>query len=165
MSNLKLYEIPVELDRLLAGMVNEDGEIDESVVAEIEALGLVESDRLESLALYLKNEEATAAAIRAEEIELAKRRKAHEGRADWAKAYLTNYMTGNGRASFESPRVRLSFRRSEAVVDDDPDAIPVEYWRVKTETVLDKTALKTALKAGIEVPGARLEVRQNLQVK
>ena len=44
-----------------------------------------------------------------------------------------------------------------AVIIDDLTAIPSEYEKQKIEISLDKVAIKAAIKAGEEVPGAHLE--------
>ena len=59
----------------------------------------------------------------------------------------------------------LSYRKSEAVVLTDEAVIPDEYKKEKLTVSIDKTEIKKALKAGTEVPGAVIEVRQNLQIK
>ena len=59
----------------------------------------------------------------------------------------------------------LSYIKSEAVVFTDEAKIPAEYKKEKTTISIDKTEIKKTLKAGTEVPGAVIEVRQNLQIK
>lgn len=59
----------------------------------------------------------------------------------------------------------LSYRKSEAVVFTDEEAIPAEYKKEKITISVDKTEIKKALKAWTEVPGAIIETRQNLQIK
>lgn len=59
----------------------------------------------------------------------------------------------------------LSYRKSEAVVFTDEEAIPAEYKKEKIMISVDKTEIKKALKAWTEVPGAMIETRQNLQIK
>lgn len=59
----------------------------------------------------------------------------------------------------------LSYRKSEAVVFTDEALIPAEYKKEKLTISVDKTEIKKAIKAGTEVPGAEIEVRQNLQIK
>lgn len=59
----------------------------------------------------------------------------------------------------------LSYRKSEAVVLTDEAVIPAEFKKEKLTISVDKTEIKKALKAGTEVPGAVIEVRQNLQIK
>lgn len=59
----------------------------------------------------------------------------------------------------------LSYRKSEAVIFTDEALIPAEYKKEKLTISVDKTEIKKAIKAGTEVPGAEIEVRQNLQIK
>lgn len=59
----------------------------------------------------------------------------------------------------------LSYRKSEAVVFTDEEAIPSEYKKEKITISVDKTEIKKAIKAWTEVPGAMIETRQNLQIK
>jgi hypothetical protein len=65
---------------------------------------------------------------------------------------------------FELPSHRLSSRRSEAVEVDDPIDLPEQFVRLKTTLMADRTAIKEALKAGQEVPGARLVERRNWRI-
>jgi len=66
----------------------------------------------------------------------------------------------------KTPLVRLSFRRSEAVVGDDDAPLPDEFVRVVPEKRSpDLTAIKAAIKEGREVKGYRIEERYNLQIK
>lgn len=59
----------------------------------------------------------------------------------------------------------LSYRKSEAVIFTDEEAIPAEFKKEKTTISVDKTEIKKAIKAWTEVPGVMIEVRQNLQIK
>lgn len=59
----------------------------------------------------------------------------------------------------------LSYRKSEAVIFTDEEAIPSEFKKEKTTISIDKTEIKKAIKAWTEVPGAVIETRQNLQIK
>lgn len=59
----------------------------------------------------------------------------------------------------------LSYRKSEAVVFTDEEAIPAEFKKEKLTISVDKTEIKKAIKAWTEVPGAVIDVRQNLQIK
>ena len=59
----------------------------------------------------------------------------------------------------------LSYRKSEAVVFTDEEAIPAEFKKEKLTISVDKTEIKKAIKSWTEVPGAMIETRQNLQIK
>jgi len=61
----------------------------------------------------------------------------------------------------------VSYRKSEAVLIEDEASIPSEYMKLPEPPLPkpDKTAIKEVLKTGAIIPGASLEVRQNLQIK
>ena len=67
---------------------------------------------------------------------------------------LTRLQPGATRFSF--PNHELSSRRSQAVVIDDEQALAPEWLMVKTTSQPDKAAIKQALKAGQQIPGAQL---------
>jgi hypothetical protein len=57
---------------------------------------------------------------------------------------------------FSFPNHELISRRSQAVEIDDEQALAPEWLTVKTTTQPDKAAIKQALKAGQQIPGAQL---------
>jgi hypothetical protein len=66
----------------------------------------------------------------------------------------------------ETDFIKLSFRKSESVQIVDENLIPADFWAVKIpEATVDKTAIKEAIKGGLEVPGAEIKVSQNIQIK
>ncbi len=67
---------------------------------------------------------------------------------------LTRLQPGATRFSF--PNHELTSRRSQAVEIDDEQALAPEWLTVKTTTQPDKAAIKQALKAGQQIPGAQL---------
>ena len=71
------------------------------------------------------------------------------------------------QTKFELPEHRISSRRSQAVELDpevEPFDLPQTYQRCKTTVSVDKTALARDLKAGAEVPGARLVERRSWKI-
>ena len=79
------------------------------------------------------------------------------------KLKLVNGNNYDGK-KFETARVRLSWRSSESVEVNGIDALPDEYLRFK-DPEPDKTKIKAALKAGVELKGCMLVAKQNLQIK
>lgn len=59
----------------------------------------------------------------------------------------------------------LSFRKSEAVIIDNPDLIPDNFISKKTVETIEKALIKAWIKKGNTVEGAYIEERQNLQIK
>lgn len=59
----------------------------------------------------------------------------------------------------------LSYRKSEAVVIDNEEIIPAEFKKEKITVSIDKAELKKYLKEWNVIEWARIEERQNLQIK
>ena len=157
---MKLYEIPGEITDLLDP---ETGEITDE-----EALGKLLrkwNNGVEWLALEVKNSLAEAEALKKEKEAFAARQKTAENRAKSLKNYLGFLLNGE---KFKTDRVQISWRRSEQVQTDDEFMLWAKehsaYLRWK-EPEVDKSALKDALKQGIEVPHAVLVENQNIQIK
>ena len=160
----KLYEI----DRRILQVIESGFAFDEDTgevweAEDLEDLEAERNEKLEACALYIKDMEADAAAIRAEETALAERRRAKERRAESLRSYVAASMMAAGQSSMETARCSLRFRRSEAVEVTDAEALPAEMQSVKVTP--NKAAIRKALKAGHEVAGARLVENQNLQLK
>lgn len=94
----------------------------------------------------------------------AKQKSAQKG-IDRMKAALSGYMKETGKEKAKAGTYNLSFRKSEAVIIQDELALPNEFVNTKTTTTPDKAAIKRAIKSGVDVPGAKLQENQNLQIK
>lgn len=126
------------------------------------ALNLERDQKIEGVALWVKNLLSDAQAIKAEKEALDKREKAATAKADRLKAWLSEVLAGQ---KFSTAKCAISFRRSEQVEVVDIDSIPAE---LKTETVTvkpDKNAIKALLKEGKAVSGCRLIENLNTQIK
>lgn len=80
------------------------------------------------------------------------------------KNRLSESMQHFGIEKIESPTLKLSFRKSKAVEILDEKLIPAAYLN-QPPPKPDKTAIKEAIVSGLEVPGAAITERQNLQIK
>lgn len=68
-----------------------------------------------------------------------------------------------GYEKIDGVYAHISFRTSEETIIDDEDMLEEEFIRVKVEP--NKTAIKNAIKAGIEVRGAHIEKKKNINIK
>ena len=135
----------------------------------LEQLQLEKEQKIEGVALYIKNLDAEAAALKAEEAALVERRKAKESKAKRLREYLTDALNGQ---KFETARVRLSFRASTAV--EISDELALLTWLEKNYQdhcikykmpEINKSEVGKLLKEGVKMPGAVLAERNNLQMK
>lgn len=160
-----LYELDQAVLTVLEnGLVfdEETGEIlfDEDNFNELEG---ARNDKMENVALYIKSLDADALAIRAEEKALAERRSIKERKAERLRDYLTRSMQTFGDTKLETPRVAISFRKSESV--EITGDVPRGFCKVEEKVTPDKKAIKAAIKGGETVEGAELITRQNIQIK
>lgn len=155
---MNLYEID---DAIMACIDEETGEIIDPAM--LDELNMTRDDKIENIALGIKNLRAEADAIKAEKQALASRQAVAEKKAESLKNYLSGYLAGE---KFKTPRVSISWRKSEAVEVDDVYKLPEEYLRYK-EPEVNKAELKTALQLGFDFSeaGARLVQRQNMQIR
>ncbi|MGB5135840.1 MAG: siphovirus Gp157 family protein [Prochlorococcaceae cyanobacterium] len=91
---------------------------------------------------------------------------ADSGRADALEESLVLVLTRlQPKATrFSFPNHELTSRRSEAVAIDDPEVLDPQWLVVKTTSQPDKTAIKSALKAGQQIPGAQLLSRRSWRI-
>lgn len=167
-----LYEIENGIIELLENGFNaacvdpETGEIDETKAAEyLETLQLERGEKVENIAIYIKSLDSDAAAIKAEEKNLAARRQAKERKAERMREYLKSSMLAFGDKKFETARVALSFRTSRQVIVADLEKLDKAFIKEKVEYAADKTAIKKAIEGGALVDGAYIEEKQNLNIK
>jgi len=119
-------------------------------------------------AQMVRNIETLAEQIKAAEKAMAERRKALESRADWLRSYLLDNMAAAGISKVESPWFSLTVRQNPpSVALDDVSLIPTDYWRVlpPPPPVIDRVAIRAAIEAGQDVPGARVVRGQRLEIK
>ena len=121
--------------------------------------------KVENTACYLKNLKAAASDIEAEEMALRRRRIAKEKKIKWLERYLSDCLLFSGREEFETPRCRVSFRKSKQVNIIDAEKLPEAFVKVKEVRQPDKLLIKDSLAAGVDIPGAELVENRNIQIK
>ncbi len=162
-----LYEIAAEYRAAAEKLAELDLDA-QTITDTLEGLSGDVETKAQNVAFFVRNLEATAAAIKQAEADMAARRKAMENRADGLKRYIFESMTVAGIEKIECPHFRLAIKNNPAAVDVfEPGLVPASFMRTPEPPppALDKTAIKEALKAGQDVPGARLTSGQRLEIK
>lgn len=148
-----------EINEQIAGLVDpETGEIADFEA--FEKLNLDLDTKIKNIALWIVNLRSDAEQLEEQEKKFRDRKTAAKNKAESLKNLLDGFLSGEKRSY---PEVVISYRKSEQVTVDDDAKLDDRFLRIKTE--IDKTALKDALKHGESVDGARLEVKNNIQIK
>ena len=165
--SLSLYQLSGDYLQALDFLTDPEMDFDSDAVTNtLEGLAFEVETKAINVAKFLRNMEVTAEAMKVAEADMAKRRKSIENRVLWLKGYLKGSMETTGISKIECPYFKLSIAKNPAALEIfDDAAIPEEFKRTETVTVLDKAAIKAALSSGREVTGAKLINGTRLVIK
>lgn len=161
---MTLYEIN---QAILDTIDPETGEIID--VEKLSELQMEREQKLEGVALWIKNLNAEAEAYKAEKEAFAEREKAAKNKAESLKKWLAYSLNGQ---KMSTQKVAISFRKSESVEIEDEERVITyaqkngrdDLLSYKAPTV-NKSAIKAVIKTGKDIPGAVLVEKQNIQIK
>lgn len=151
-----LYEID---EAILSCIDQETGEIVDA--EKLDTLQIKREEKLENVALWIKDLKAEAEALKAEKLAFAERQKATESKAESLKKWLSKALEGE---KFKTTRVAVSFRKTQSVQVSNIWELDEKFVKY-AEPTADKAAIKAAIKAGEEVNGAMLIESVSLSVK
>lgn len=154
---MTLYEIN---QGILDCLDTETGEIVD--LEKLSELQMAKQDKIEGVALCIKNQQALVAALEAEEKAFAERKKQAKAKVEGLKMWLVKATEGE---KFTTANCAVSFRRSESVEIVDETLIPAQYLTQAVTYKPDKTAIKALIKSGQEVGGCILVEKLNAQIK
>ena len=153
---MRLYEID---EAILSCIDPESGEIIDA--EKLDALQIERDEKLENVALWIKDLTAEAEALKAEKQAFAERQKAAETKAESLKKWLSKALEGE---KFKTTKVAVSFRKTQSVQVSDIWELEEKFVKVPEPTA-DKAAIKAAIKAGEDVKGAVLIDSVSISVK
>ena len=158
-----------EIDAAILECVDiETGEIFDP--EKLDALQMERNQKLEGVALWVKDLKAEAAAVKEEADKLNARKKAIDNKVDSLKQWLLYALGGE---KLKTARCNVYQTHSQKLnVPDEPGLIgflqtlnePEKFLRFK-EPELKKDDIKKALKDGYEIPGASLEETESIVIK
>ena len=151
-----LYTISGDLLAILNQLEENGGELTPEME---QALAITEGQFTEKAVDYglaILNLDAMAEAAKAEKERLAGLQKFYENAKKRLSETLSGAMQAFDRTKVETPTLRLFLRHTQTTEVDNADDIPARFKVTKVETVVDKTAVKKAIVAGEDVPGAHL---------
>lgn len=160
---MTLYEISQAYMDLLAEIEENEGELTDELLIKAEGVEQGFEQKAETYASIIKNLEADAAAIEAEEKRLSKRKIVKKNIANRMKERLSLVMQQCGKEKFETERHKISFWKSASVKILDEKKIPAKYFKT-TKTPI-KSDIAAAINAGIKIRGAEIVNNKTIQVR
>ena len=149
---MKLYEID---EAILNCIDTETGEIIDA--DQLDKLQMERDTKLENVACWIKDLKAEAEALKAEKMAFAERQKVAENKMESLKKWLAYALDGE---KFSTSKCAVSFRKTEAVevTTDGLNNLMKEHDELLTYKAPEpnKTAIKQAIKDGLNVAGVQL---------
>ena len=152
---MNLYEI----NKAMLECINlETGEIDFEL---FENLQLAKDEKIENVALWIKNISSDVEGMENERKAFEERIKAAKNKVSSLKTYLEMALNGE---KFQTAKCSITFRKSKSVTVLDVSKLDKDYLKY-ADPIADKTAIKKAIESGVTVPGASLVENLNVQIK
>ena len=163
----RLYDITEDLRALEDLLVETGGDIsDPEVASAVDAwFSELQTDlegKVDGYAALIRMMETRAEVRKTEAKRMADLQRADENAAHRLKSRLQEHLDVLGIARVDTPHFTVSVQNAGGKVKldvHDEEAVPQEFQRERTIIELDKEAIREALEAGREVPGAVLMER------
>ena len=163
---MRLFEISHDYRAVLDRVDDAEGVLDGTLEADLDAIVGAFEEKVDACAVVLRELDAEAEAIKAEEQRLARRRKAIEANAARLTAYVGRCLAMAGTRKVAGTRAVVSLRSNESVVVGcDVTELPAQFVRTKTVQEPDRVGLRAALKSGAEIPGVALVTSDSVVIR
>ena len=148
-------------------MVLTDSDLpDEAIEDTLEGIKGELMDKGKNVAAFVRNIEADADAIDAAVKMMQARAKVIRNKATRIRSYLHVNLEASGITEISCPYFQIKVKKNPPkVLLTDEDAIPDEFKAEVITVKIDKTAIKKAIQADEDVPGACLEQGTRLEIK
>ena len=166
-NKVTLYSLTEEMRSLLENVDPETGELPDGY-GEVHAL--VEK-KASAVAAYIANKELELQAIDDRLAIVANNVRKQRARTTWLRQYLLEAMQKTGITEIKSSDGMLSVRRlvnrdMRVIIDEQSaDKIPEKYKRTYVREEYKKKEIREDILNGEEVPGARLEAFDRLELR
>jgi hypothetical protein len=163
MTSTTIFEIGNEYQNIIALIEQNNGEMSDDLhEAYINSRDEL-NNKAKAYIYVIRNKENLISNIDAEIDRLKEMKKCTENEIDRIKNFLS--MAVDTFGNFETGLHKISNRISKSVEITNIDELPKEYLKEKIEISADKTAIKKAIESGINISGALLVTKSNLQIK
>ena len=155
---MKLYDIA----EIYENLENIDDEV--AVATAMDAVDAALEEKLESTAKVIRNLEAEAEALEAEEKRLKARKTAVRNRIADIKGYVQENLEAMGKDKVTSGIFKWSIQANKPSVNIiDENLIPDAYWEIERKPM--KTEIKKAIEAGELTEGVELVRTKSLRLR
>lgn len=162
---MNLFNIQQQYLSLASELCANDGELTQELIDALEVNQEQLQEKAVNYGYVIKQLGHEVNAVNEEIKRLTDIKKRNEKAIERMETAISNAMQLYGIEKVDSSFLKLSFRKSESVEIVNEAQLAAEYLTTKTTTAPNKTAIKDAIKQGVEVEGAIIVTNKNLQIK
>ena len=166
---MNIYNLTTEIlsleDKLLDTVDQDTGELDEMICKELAVRREEFNAKALQIADLYRSLEAKEKAVDDEVARLTEMFCRIGKVKERIKSNLASACIALGVEKIDGIHSNISFRASEQTIIDDEDLIPDDFKKIKQVVSVDKTKVKNGIKLGMEIPGAHVEQKLNIQIK
>ena len=163
---MNLYNISTTYQFMLENIHDENGEINEAALIMIDEHKDAMNNKCIAISSYIKNLLAEEKAVKEAEKSMQERRKGIENRTKFLEEYLKTNMERCGISEIKCPQFIIKVKKNPLSVNVfDEKCLPAKYFRIVTETKVDKKLIKEDIENGEYVPGAMLKQNTRIDIK
>lgn len=160
-----LHELVSQAQSIESKILQAGGELTPEIETEMKSVDLAMADKVEGYALVMARLEREAGYWEERAVAYSKIAKAIHQAIDFRKSAIKSAMTQLGLTEVTGidHRFTLTDSGNPKLVIEDEAKLPTEFKLIVQTTEIEKDKIKTALKAGQPVEGARLEYGKQLR--
>lgn len=160
-----LYTINAEYALIAAELIEAGGELTDSLELALQINEAELQEKSLHLAYIIKDLQYQQDYCKSEIERITKRKKSIEKSQERLEDAIKAAMLQHDVTVITKDTIRISLRRSQAVVITDERLIPDFLKEADIKYKIDKAELMRLIKDGTEILGAAIEIRQNLQIR
>lgn len=163
-----LYELVASYRHTLEALENTDGLTDEQIAEQLYPVQGSLHEKATNVAMYARNLESDAEAIREAGLAMLARAVRVDERAERLREYIKGCMKNAGVTKIACPQFTMGVKLNPPkLVIDDRSVVPDRFWVAAPPPPpqLDTKAIKDELQAGKEVDGCRLTQEDRLDIR
>ena len=163
---MKLFEIDEAIREVQYSDLPEDVKRDT-----LESLECDFEEKADNIACIIKENNAMSKALKEEAKKLLERASSKDKNSEWLNSYLKESLMSKGKTKIETSRNKISIKQNPESIEIDDGFIDLvqhndwDYLLKYSDPIPNKKAIKEYIKAGNELPLARLIKTERLEIK
>ena len=164
---MKMYQLAEEYRNLMIAVEDQETGITEEQKSILDAIGDLSDQKVESIAMLIREIEAESEVINTESKRLAGKARSLDNRAAWLKNYAMDCMGQMSKDGVQGQILKIKIQNNPPSCEIlDEEVVPTSYVTEVVTKKIDKRAILEDYKASGEIPaGCAINVGKSLRIR